>query len=207
MYIQPIMPIRLKNSNCKTIVNHKENLKTETNSTILPSFVDAKSYANINFKAKIHDYVLDDNLKRVKQELAKGFNVNIQDEYGWTLLHYACQYGQLAIAKFLCKQNGIDINIQNIQGETPLHNACYFGYLNIVKFLCKQEGIDINCRSNDGHTPLHYACMNGASDVVKLLCKQEGTDINCRSYDGNTPLHLACKNGYADVVKLLYKQE
>jgi len=54
-----------------------------------------------------------------------GFNVNQQDEDGWTLLHYACNgnHGSVVIPLLLAHPD-VDVNVKNIGGETPFLNAC-----------------------------------------------------------------------------------
>lgn len=45
-------------------------------------------------------------------------NMDVQDEYGWTALHYASREGQLEAVQFLLKK-GANIEIKNNKGETP----------------------------------------------------------------------------------------
>ena len=49
-------------------------------------------------------------------------NINVKDEYGNTLLHYASLYGRSKIVKYLINK-GADINKKNNKGNTPLHYA------------------------------------------------------------------------------------
>ena len=59
-----------------------------------------------------------------------GFKVNQQqDEYGSTLLHYAClRDSRSAVIPLLLAHPDIDVNVKNSGEQTPFLCACY-GYL------------------------------------------------------------------------------
>lgn len=178
--------------------------------TSLPAFADAKSLANINFKAAIHDYARNGDLEGVKKQLRKGVDVNIQDKDGNAPLHWACYEGHTDIVKLLCEQDGIDLNIQNKWGDTPLHRACYNEHTDIVKLLCKQKEIDLNIQNNhQGWTPLHVACDTGALDVIQYLCTLDGINMNIKGYWKwrYTPLQSVYNNRNFYVLNLLCDQD
>ena len=49
----------------------------------------------------------------------EGISVNAQDENGYSPMHAAASYGEIAIIHFLLS-NGADINIRDGDGDTPL---------------------------------------------------------------------------------------
>lgn len=59
------------------------------------------------------------NLKRVKEQLQQGININIVDEEGNTALHVAVAYRQLAVVKLLLK-GGANPNAQSLYQHVPL---------------------------------------------------------------------------------------
>ena len=70
--------------------------------------------------------------------LAKGADVNLQDNNGITSLMWAAIYGQKKIVKVLLKK-GADVNAFNHAGETALTWATLVGNSEIVEIL-KQYG-------------------------------------------------------------------
>lgn len=60
----------------------------------------------------------------LKYFLENGTNPNIQNENGWTPLHFAASHGFIKIIKILLEY-GANPNIQNIYGRTPLDCAIW----------------------------------------------------------------------------------
>lgn len=58
------------------------------------------------------------NAHVVEPILRHGGNVNVQDEYGNTPLHYAYKHNQLELVSLLLRHNA-DQNITNILGQRP----------------------------------------------------------------------------------------
>jgi ankyrin repeat protein len=61
-------------------------------------------------------------------------NINQQDIFGYTALHYAALSENTILANILIS-NGADISIKNNDGDTPTHIAARCGHLNMLKFL------------------------------------------------------------------------
>ena len=99
-------------------------------------------------------------------------DVNYQDEYGWTALHWACYKNQIEVVKTLViRKSDIDINIKDLNGITPLHEACYQGNIEIVDILL-DNGAKVLVPNGFGSTPLNDASCKGHKDIVrKLLAK------------------------------------
>ena len=76
---------------------------------------------------------LDSNVRRVRELLMKGADVNWRDDYDWTALHWA-SFGKPHIIKVLLISSP-NINQRSILGDTALHHACNGGYLPCVKLL------------------------------------------------------------------------
>ena len=159
-----------------------------------------------------------------------GADINAKDKDGWTPLHFAVNFGDVEIVKFMLN-NGAKIS------PHLLNLAANGGHLDIVKFLIEDCGTDVNVKSRDGWTPLHYAAKFGDVDIVKFLLnngakiynydphvlnvaangghlnlvkfliKDCGADINVKDNDGWTPLHFAAAFGSLDIVKFLVNNE
>jgi ankyrin repeat protein len=152
-------------------------------------------------------------LQTVTQLLNNGYDVNVCDINGLTLLHIASWNNQVEIVDMLLKHGAtfdkINLNIQNHKGETPLHLACLFGHIKIVHLLLR-EGIDLTLKDCNGFTALHNACNNGHLLVVKaLLDWANDTNIsikNDETYYGSTPLYLASQNGHVKIILEFIKE-
>ena len=110
---------------------------------------------------------------------ASNANVNCQDKYGSTPLHYAAATkGNRKFVEEIIKCEGVDFNAQNKQKATPLHDACTHGNPDVARILI-QEGAKLRAPDDKKMTPLHYAARDKRLECVKLVveaAKEEGGD-------------------------------
>ena len=118
-------------------------------------------------KFKISAELGDHNMLVVMREYHE--DINCQDEYGWTALHWACYNNHIEVVKaLLIRKNDIDINIKDLNGITPLHEACYQGNSEIVDILL-DNGAKVLVPNGFGSTPLNDASCKGHKDIVRKL--------------------------------------
>jgi len=115
---------------------------------------------------------------------------------GWTLLLYACEYGQEKIVKDLVEL-GFDVNLEDHNGWIPLYCACRKGNLDIVKYLV-EHGADINTKNRV--IMLMEACWSDSLLLIKYLVEL-GLDVNKEDNNGWTLLFNTCQKGHENVVK------
>jgi ankyrin repeat protein len=84
-------------------------------------------------------------------------NVNFQDEYGNTALHWACDRGFLNGVKFLVENCYANVNLKNNIGETPLHWACKWMWMDIVKYLIENAHADVHTKDIYGDSLIEWA--------------------------------------------------
>ncbi|GAU99464.1 hypothetical protein RvY_10464 [Ramazzottius varieornatus] len=112
-------------------------------------------------------------------------DMNIGDDHGFSLLHWACKEGQMNIVDMLLSR-GARVNQTNMGDDTPLHLAASHGHREIVLKLLRNKA-DVNFVNEHGNTALHYACFFGYEQMAEDLI-QHGAQVSlCNKY-GDTPL-------------------
>ena len=99
-------------------------------------------------------------------------------------------WGQLAMVRQLCEQDGVSPHFHDASGKTPLHEACHAGNLDVARYLVEYQGVSIHATDNQGNTPLHLACYADRLDTVRYLVS--GTPqgvflLNVTNSQGLTP--------------------
>ncbi|CAF4627766.1 unnamed protein product [Rotaria sp. Silwood1] len=117
-----------------------------------------KVWRNCYGESRLHLACKEKNgLKKVKQFISEGDDINLQDNHGWTPLHEAVNHGHIDIVRYLldCKAN---INIKANNGITALIDACNSGCLDIIEILLSY-GAKTNIRTNNGYTAVDYLTL------------------------------------------------
>ena len=151
-----------------------KNKKSKNNSLIINtdkrrnSFFKRTMYTNINRRKSIQKKIilkkedflllkaLIENRKEYKfvfefHKLINIYDINSSDEYGNTLLTYACINGEFNVAKYLLK-NGANPNCINRYKNTPLHYALSNKNYEIADLLIQNKAKD-NIENIYGLTP------------------------------------------------------
>ena len=118
-----------------------------------------------------------------------GFDINFADEFGNTLLHYACRERKYNIIKFLLLNNA-NPTIINIDGRLPIHFAAIYGSRRelssmldrldqvtqrmedsekIFTILLQAFPGSIRIHDNDDKTPLSYYMEHSKILEIKIL--------------------------------------
>ncbi|MDR3285289.1 MAG: ankyrin repeat domain-containing protein [Holosporales bacterium] len=108
---------------------------------------------------QLWEAVYQNKPKEVKGLLRAGVDIEAQNEYGLTPLHYAAFRGHTEIVEILLAA-GANKEAKNIIGKTPLHIAVYSGNVlgsteSVKVFLA--AGASRKARAYDGKTPLDRA--------------------------------------------------
>jgi TonB family protein len=160
------------------------------------------------FCGEIHEATKTGDLAKVKAMLKDNPKlVSRKDDYGYTPLYLAVQWGNKEMAELLLA-NGADINARSgsrsqlgMGADTPLHEAVTNGRKEMVEFLLA-HGADVNAEDDFGYTPLHLAAEKGHRDVLEMQLANKA-EINAKSIMGITPLDKADWNGRKDIEELL----
>jgi ankyrin repeat protein len=134
----------------------KREIKTETK-----SLLDEEKEINL-FENEIHSEMFLQKVRELK-------NVNKKYQKGLNLLHFACEYNNIQLAKELLERK-INIEEKNIYGNTPLWTAVFNakGKYEIVDLLLSFNA-NPNSINNADNTPLKFAITLDDKILIKKL--------------------------------------
>ncbi|XP_005290819.1 acyl-CoA-binding domain-containing protein 6 isoform X1 [Chrysemys picta bellii] len=100
----------------------------------------------------IFDYCRENNIDHVTKAIqSKKVDVNMKDEEGRALLHWACDRGHKELVSVLL-QHAANVNSQDDEGQTALHYASACEFFDIVELLLK-SGADPTLLDQEGCLP------------------------------------------------------
>jgi len=138
---------------------------------------------------------------------------------GETVLHLACEQGDVDSVGKICRIAGQDFEKLLFQGDKSgylcIHKAAEKGHVLTIELLmrwCQRNNQNIywNFTSHDkngtGSTPLHCAAAGGHVKAASTILGWNSNPLQLvfkKKHGGHTSLHLAAANGHADMVKFL----
>ena len=106
----------------------------------------------------------DGDIAGVKHYLAKGIDVNAQDDLGYSPIHAAASYGHVEAVKFLLA-SGANPKLVDQDGDTPLH-ACEEA---VVAGLLLDAGADMGAKNSQGK-PVSRLIPKAWPSITLLCC-------------------------------------
>lgn len=160
--------------------------------TVLTNLQRGNTQANISREIKLnfHEKTAQGEItpEEVNAELDE---VDEIDEKGFTALHWACYYGQLASASVLINC-GAEVNKEAPEGVTPLLLAAAGGHNEIVRLLL-QRGAKVNHTDIVGNTALMYAVAGNHPHTTKELLECF-PDVTATNDNGDCAYSLGVEN-------------
>ncbi len=138
----------------------------------------------------------------LKTFLGAGFDVNLQDENGESLLHQAVQANQSKSVDVLV-DSGANVNISDDHKVTPLMLAAKYADSYIVNLLLKHNALT-DFKDSDSKTPLMYAAEAGKVENMQALIDQ-GTLLSVRDKFGKTSLMYGVMGENINIVEILIR--
>lgn len=135
----------------------------------------------------------NNNKNSVDLLLKSNANIDILDNHGRHVWHYAAVSGSLEVMEVIRAKVPVDVKTKNTEQHTALWLAADQGKLELVNWLINL-GADVNASQlSDGKTALHTAILNKHSSVAKLLI-EKSVDINKGDKDLATPLYYSVQS-------------
>lgn len=128
-------------------------------------------------------------------------NIDDQDVFGRTALHYAAQYGLIHIADMLLYYDA-DVDIQDVTGYTPLCYAVENKFDDIM-LLLKLEEAETGFLLRDSSDIFHIAAANG--NLFFLQTFESDLELTENKY-GLTPFETAIAGGHSEVVTWMLEE-
>ncbi|GAB3050809.1 ankyrin repeat domain-containing protein [Acinetobacter apis] len=145
-----------------------------------------------DIKKQLREYYFDaartGNTKMLNEFIQAGYNLNSQDEKGYTALILAAYHGHKAMVDQLLKA-GANACVQDKTGNTALMGAIFKGELKIAKTLMQTE-CSPDQKNNAGQTASMYAALFQRKEVLDSLVKQ-GANTQLKDARGNSVDNLS----------------
>uniref|UniRef100_A0A3Q4HEV4 Acyl-CoA-binding domain-containing protein 6 n=1 Tax=Neolamprologus brichardi TaxID=32507 RepID=A0A3Q4HEV4_NEOBR len=121
----------------------------------------------------IFDYCRDNNIEYITNAITcQNVDVNIRDDEGRALLHWACDRGHKEMVSLLLQLKA-EINIQDDEGQTALHYASACEFVEIVDLLLK-SGADPTITDQEGCLPEEVTDSRAISLLLRGYTTSKG---------------------------------
>ena len=171
-----------------------------------PDWVNASvPDSDLGWSSLLH-FAAGDGTKGVVGELlARGSDVNAQNQNKSTPLHKAADAGHKEVVALLLDHQG-EINAKGWLGSTPLHLAAGKGHRDVVELLLARKA-EINIQDDFTRTPLAVAMEESQQEIVELLRKHGGKGRPEPAFVGPNALmerlYFALNAGDAEIIATL----
>jgi len=216
--IAHIAAINGRKSILKKIIKHYEDLIGEKDSEGNSIVHLAAAYGQINIirllrsfkmihhknkkkETPLHQATKKGHLNVFLELLKQQANVKEKTKKGYTVVHLAAKYNQLAILKTLS-----NIEQKDKKKNNALHLASKDGHREIVHYLLKNKRIDINEKNREGDTAVHLAILEGQHDILSELIDHQA-NLNIQNEYQETPLQLAIEKEDFEIILRLCKEK
>lgn len=123
-------------------------------------------------------------------------DLTAKDDHGFTVLHLACEYDFLDIARQSLKatSGGELLESRDRLSNRPLHACALHDSIDTAKHLL-ECGALVGSKNAYGATPLHVAASVGSASMWTLLIDHHAS-VTERDNFGRTPLDMLSRHGY-----------
>eukprot|EP00123_Amoebidium_parasiticum_P007398 comp18095_c0_seq1/m.18730 comp18095_c0_seq1/g.18730 ORF comp18095_c0_seq1/g.18730 comp18095_c0_seq1/m.18730 type:complete len:472 (-) comp18095_c0_seq1:684-2099(-) len=162
-------------------------------------------------QSPLHLAVANNDEAMVELLVANGARVDTRGAFTRrTPLHYACQMGNINVARFLFSR--VQGRIKDLFGEHDRNEwmglAISRDHVEILQLLVDKKYVRLT-EWTDPQThlgPLHVACKCGSLRVATYLLDDQYMEVDAVAANGSTPLSLAIRYGGLEMVELLLRK-
>lgn len=133
----------------------------------LPALKKIFKNIRIDNSSNIHTACLYGDLRKIREFLNSGININSKDFGNKTPLMYAAEDGATEIIDYLLK-NGANINDIDIRGDSSLIIALKNNNIKAAKFLI-ERGADLSIINEEDKTALTIAKDIDSKEIIELI--------------------------------------
>lgn len=119
--------------------------------------------------------------------IAAKYNLNEQNDKGYTPIILAAYHGHSAVVKSLVDA-GADACLQDNRGNTALMGAIFKGELKIARYLMSID-CHLNTSNNAGQTAAMYASLFQQHELLMEL-ESKGANMSMKDINGNSVSNL-----------------
>lgn len=141
----------------------------------------------------------------VKSFIDNGLDANIQNENGWTPLHFAARYGHVDVVRALLDSDKSLAQAPDVTGGVALHYAAMNGHDDVCRMLLLADPSTVSKPDTAGCKPLHYAVKHDHLATIHALV-EGGADLHETSKADGGLLHVAAGNNSAKACRYLINQ-
>jgi len=146
------------------------------------------------------------SLTTLRQLLADAsIDINEQNRFGRTALHYACRGGHTQAIRLLIEEGHARVDILSNTLSSTAHDCCRFGHADALRLLLQVDDELVHLVNSFGSLPIHIACNAGYANCVQVLLEWSSS-ISARNKKGLTPIHIACENADEEIAHLLLER-
>ena len=127
--------------------------------------------------------------------IPKGYDPNMTNKTGMTLLMVAAQNKHFQVVSQLMSDQRVDVNLRDDNGMTALYYASREGDSEIVSMLLANPNVRCNVSDRWGITPLMIAAWKRHTPVVKMLLADKRVNPTMTDWEGSTALDYAIYGG------------
>ena len=124
-----------------------------------------------NGSTPLHLAIIKENLDLAKKLLIEGAQLETRDDYGYTPLLEAVNFGASAEIIDLLLEHGANVHAVTKDKNTALHFAAQHDDANMIRILT-ERGLLADVEDNNGCTPLHEAAHHGSKDAAEILTEK-----------------------------------
>ncbi len=176
------------------------------NDTIVSYFIDNGAHldtkCNTFQTSALTSAIKNDYLLTAEILIRNGANINIQDIYKSTPLHYSVGFGYEASTDMLLYY-GADPNINDINGNSPLFYAVKNSLDSITEILIRANANMYQLYS-DNQSLMHIAAYYGNDFFVKKYMKHYNLEI--KDKNGLNPVDMAVAGGESEVLNIFLNE-